>query len=87
METQLDPRGLHRAGGLGQGRRPKIMERRPDPPQTSFDIDEEKLRRALPAPVSSTAEDLKWSGAFIGIIVGFIAFVLFGVYLLLRVFV
>lgn len=50
----------------------------------AFEIDERKLRRALPAPTSSTSEDLKWSGAVIGLIVGFIAWVLYLGWLLLR---
>jgi len=44
---------------LGQ-RRPKVMERMPDPPpRMAFEIDEDKLRSALPPPVSSGWEDFK----------------------------
>lgn len=38
-----------------------------------FEIDERKLRSALPPRTSSTWEDLKWSSAFLGIIGLFIA--------------
>jgi hypothetical protein len=50
----------------------------------AFEIDEKKLRSALPAPTSSTAEDLKWSGAFIGLGALFIALFGFAGWLLIR---
>lgn len=43
----------------GEPRRPKILERRPDPsPVTSFEIEEDKLRSALPPPTSSVRDDI-----------------------------
>lgn len=50
----------------------------------AFEVDEKKLRSALPGPTSSTAEDLKWSGAFIGLAAAFIALLGFAGWLLLR---
>lgn len=48
---------------LGQ-RRPKIMEQRPNPPPpTSFEIDERKLRAALPPVESSAADDARVLGS------------------------
>lgn len=39
----------------------------------AFQIDDDKLRSALPAPVSTTREDLKWSSAFLFIAAAVIA--------------
>jgi len=51
---------------LGQ-RRPKIMERMPNlPPPKTFEIDEDKLRSALPPPVSSGWEDFKVLAMILG---------------------
>lgn len=58
---------------LGQ-RRPKILERMPEPPRPSkgdaFKIDEGKLRSALPPPEDTSPwyEGLKWVGAVLGLI-------------------
>lgn len=49
-----------------------------------FDIDESKFRSAMPVPTSSRGEDLQWSGAVFGILIGFIALVAFVGWLLLR---
>jgi hypothetical protein len=49
-----------------------------------FQIDEGKLRRALPAPTSSRWEDLKWSSAFFALVGGLIAWLLYLGWLLLR---
>lgn len=52
---------------LGQ-RRPKVMERMPNPPSpTSFAIDEAKMRSALPPKTSTLGEDLRVLGAFASI--------------------
>lgn len=54
-----------------------------------FEIDDRKLRRGLeliptPRTLDDDASDLKWSGAFFGLIVGVIAWAGFVVLLLLR---
>jgi hypothetical protein len=65
---------------LGQ-RRPKVMERMPDPPPpakgSAFDVDTDKLRNALPPPVSSAEDDLKVLGMVFGtafLVLGWAAF-------------
>lgn len=50
----------------------------------AFEIDERKLRSALPAPTSSTVDDLKWSGAVLGLIGAFTALLLYLGWMLLR---
>ena len=48
---------------LQLGKRPKIMERMPDPPKpppgSAFEIDKGKLRSALPPPISTAGDDFK----------------------------
>jgi len=48
-----------------------------------FQIDENKLRGALPPPVSSTSDDLKWSAAFLSIPAMALALIAFVLWLLL----
>lgn len=40
-----------------------------------FEIDEEKLASIMPPPTSSAWEDLKWSGAFFGLIAFWVALI------------
>lgn len=50
----------------------------------AFEIDERKLRRALPVPTSSTMDDAKWSAAFLGMGLFWLAWVAVIGWLLVR---
>lgn len=74
----------------GDQPRPKVMERMPDPPPPAkgdaFEIDEKKLRSALPVPDSDWWTDVKVLGAIFGVGLFVIALVAMIIWTLIRAF-